>query len=192
VAGMRKDSKSNYFDGLLSDSESLAVLNRRSEEMAKEQKLHDDSQIKEDFIHFRLGQKDEYGIPYRIVEEVISVSKITKVPCTPSFIAGVVNRRGEMLSVLDLYNLLGIEKTLDKPNNFDVVVIRSSSSLVGIRVDDLIGNDEFEPNSLTEPLESDRQDNSKFVLGIHQGKITMLDFEKLLESSILQVNKKID
>ena len=47
-------------------------------------------------------EKDRYALPVDSVREVVSDYRVTPVPCAPPAIRGVVNLRGEIVSVTDL------------------------------------------------------------------------------------------
>jgi purine-binding chemotaxis protein CheW len=48
-----------------------------------------------------------FGIPILKVQDIVEPSQITPVPCAPSAIAGVLNLRGRIVTVIDLRELLG-------------------------------------------------------------------------------------
>jgi purine-binding chemotaxis protein CheW len=52
-------------------------------------------------ILFRLSGKS-WGIKFKDIQEVIEVKEVTPVPKTPSFILGIINQRGNILTVIDL------------------------------------------------------------------------------------------
>lgn len=51
--------------------------------------------------------KQLFGIPILQVQDIVEASKITPVPLAPSAIAGVLNLRGRVVTVIDLRKLLG-------------------------------------------------------------------------------------
>jgi len=53
------------------------------------------------FLTFGLGD-EEYGIPILKVREIIVYMEITAVPQTPPYVKGIINLRGQVISVLDL------------------------------------------------------------------------------------------
>ena len=165
----------------------LSVLQHRAEALARRPVQLRDQHVGEPFIHFRLGRAEEYGIPYRYVEEVMTVPAITRVPCAPRMIAGVINRRGEMLSVLDLNQFLHgkFEEPL-RAGSVDVVVVQAAGLLIGIRVDELIGNAEFNPGQLGEALPSDGTAKRIYIQGLLRGHISILNLETLLADPALQ------
>ncbi|WP_019948087.1 chemotaxis protein CheW [Hymenobacter aerophilus] len=52
-------------------------------------------------IVFRLGQ-EEYGIRIEQVKEVTLTPEIARMPKTPSFVKGIANLRGDIITVVDL------------------------------------------------------------------------------------------
>ena len=53
------------------------------------------------YLTFALG-KEEYGLQILKVREIIKVMEITAVPRTPAYVRGVINLRGQVISVVDL------------------------------------------------------------------------------------------
>ncbi|MDX6804952.1 chemotaxis protein CheW [Terrihabitans rhizophilus] len=86
------------------------------------------------FLVFRLGD-DEFALPVEAVNEVARVpDQITRVPKAPAFLEGIVNRRGEVLPVIDQ------RRRFDMPELADgamrrLVVISTQRLKAGIIVD---------------------------------------------------------
>jgi purine-binding chemotaxis protein CheW len=59
------------------------------------------------YLTFALG-KEEYGLQILKVREIIKVMEITAVPRTPAFVRGVINLRGQVISVVDLRAKFGM------------------------------------------------------------------------------------
>ena len=135
---------------LLANEGSAALLKKRAEELARHSPAENEQAL-EPFVHVRLGRSEEYGLPYRFVDEVVAVTTIALVPCAPPSIAGVINRRGQMLPVVDLQHFFGIEAEAGGgPHTnatdiaaIDIVVVSAGNLSVGIRVDELLGVSEY-------------------------------------------------
>ncbi len=52
-----------------------------------------------------------FGMEMRCIREVLGVRRIDRVPLAPWFVAGMVSYRGEVLAVVSLARLLGLEGT---------------------------------------------------------------------------------
>lgn len=57
---------------------------------------------------FALGEQ-ELGVPIRAVKETVPLRPITRVFLVPRVLAGLINLRGDVVAVLDLARLLGLE-----------------------------------------------------------------------------------
>lgn len=62
------------------------------------------------FLCFNLG-KEEFAIPLLAVREVIGLPDTTKVPQAPPYFLGITNLRGQIISIIDLRQKLGIAST---------------------------------------------------------------------------------
>jgi len=60
------------------------------------------------YLAFALGS-EHYGIEILKVREIIGHLNITRVPGLPAHVSGVINLRGQVISVLDLRSRLGLE-----------------------------------------------------------------------------------
>ena len=60
------------------------------------------------YLTFVLG-REEYGVEILKVREIIGYVEVTAVPCTPPYVRGVINLRGQVISVIDLRAKFGME-----------------------------------------------------------------------------------
>ncbi|MBK5292274.1 MAG: chemotaxis protein CheW [Acidobacteriia bacterium] len=91
---------------------------------------------KDGFVVVRLGGQ-QYGISIRRVLEAGRMPLVTTVPLAPAFVPGVINLRGEVLPLVDLRLLMGLDST----SSGRMVIIRSKDGAGGtaIVVDGLAG-----------------------------------------------------
>lgn len=75
------------------------------------------------------------GIAVERVQEVISAQIITPVPLAPPNVAGLINLRGQITSVIDLRPDLGIQALPDSA--LPMVVARSGGAAVALLVDEM-------------------------------------------------------
>jgi len=74
------------------------------------------------FLTFRLGD-ELFAANVSKVIEILEVPKITKVPRSPDFMRGVVNLRGNVLSVIDSRTKFGLPPAEDTINTCIIVMI---------------------------------------------------------------------
>jgi len=135
-----------------------------------------------------VGSRERYGIPYRWLDEIVRPRGITPVPGTPSFVAGVMPRRGQLLAVLDLAQLLGIETSEDDADT-RLAMVSAAGYRVGLRVAEVIGNDRYRAESLGPVLSGSGSGNNHWVSGIHAGALAMLDLEALLSDPRIRIEE---
>lgn len=167
--------------------EAQAVLQQRARVMAASPEVQR-ALVSHRYVRFRLGPAELYGIPYAHLEEVIRCADITRVPCTPPAIAGVANYRGELLTLLDLKQFFRADAA---PPGADTqaIVVHAGRALCGLVVDDIEGDAEYAADSLDPALSSGGVSNLDHVLGVHQGRITILNIAALLNDPALLINE---
>ena len=60
-------------------------------------------------VVFELG-KERYGVSIHTIREIIRYSEVTKVPETPGYVDGVLNIRGTITTIVNLREILGMER----------------------------------------------------------------------------------
>lgn len=88
----------------ISEEEEKKILRKRARQLAKESvnaAAEAAAEEKLDILLFRLAG-EVYGFETRWIREVITLKEITPLPLLPRFVKGVINLRGEIISVVDL------------------------------------------------------------------------------------------
>ena len=133
------------------------------------------------WVTFRLDQ-EKYGINVMQVQEVLRVSEIAPVPGSPEYVLGIINLRGNVVTVIDTRKRFGLEpRELDDAAR--IVIVESNDQVVGIMVDSVaevvglkVSEVEAAPNVGTE-------DSSRFIQGVasQEGELLVIvDLNKLL------------
>jgi purine-binding chemotaxis protein CheW len=140
------------------------------------------------FLTFVLAA-EEYGVQILKVREIIGLMKITPVPQTPAFVAGVINLRGKVIPVMDLrtrFEMPAVEHT----DETCVIVIDTvwgggTHVLMGIVVDTVREVVDIEPDQIDPTPEFGGGVRTDYILGM--GKVAekvkiLLDIDKVLTS----------
>lgn len=132
------------------------------------------------FLEFNLGG-ESYAVELLKVKEVLTPPSMTPIPKAPSYVCGLMNLRGLVLTVIDLRKKLGITPAKDNSQN-GVIIFDLDERLVGVVVDSIqkVLN---VPASQVKPL-PEAEANPQF-LGILQqeGKLSMwIDPHYLLDN----------
>jgi purine-binding chemotaxis protein CheW len=118
---------------------------------------------------------------------VLAARGLTGVPSVPPHIAGVLNVRGDIITVLDLGAILGLgASAAAQTDRVRVVLVETPRARVGLLVDAVTDIRHLSLDRLERPL-SDRL----FVRGIVDAQIVLLDLERLLAEQHLEVNEQL-
>ncbi len=150
--------------------------------------LYEREELKEEtlqLIVFRLS-REWYGVEIARVKEVIKVGKITHLPSSPEYIAGIVNLRGNILSITDLKTIFGLphEESTEKAR---IIAVESGILETGLFVDEVTASIEvpvskIEPSLLTLPAEG-----AKYIEGqckVDNKLIALISVERILKKGV--------
>ncbi len=117
------------------------------------------------WVTFRLGN-ETYGINVLEVREVLRVSDITPVPGVPHYVLGIINLRGNVVTVLDTRQRFGLEaKGHDELSR--VVIIEINEQVVGLLVDS-VAEVVYLRSSEVEPAPNvGSEETAKYIQGVH-------------------------
>ena len=117
------------------DEASVALMKQRMEAIAEKSSfslMSGELHYKKKLISFNLNQ-DLYCITLDHVKEVLKDTSITNVPGTPDFVEGIMNLRGDYITVLNLKKFLNIrsdsEKEIKKEADKTPVIIVSCNDM---------------------------------------------------------------
>jgi purine-binding chemotaxis protein CheW len=138
------------------------------------------------YLTFALGN-EEYGLEILKVREIIGYMDITAVPRTPAYVKGVINLRGQVISVIDLRAKFSMPEA-PKTEETCIIVVdiqqpngrRLNSGIVVDRVSEVLN---ISGDKIEEPPAFDSSVQVDFILGM--GKIgdsvkILLDIDKVL------------
>ncbi len=137
------------------------------------------------YLTFALG-REGYGIEILKVREIIGFMDITAVPRTPSYVRGVINLRGQVISVVDLRAKFGME-TAERTDETCIIVVEIKSGQrklsTGIVVDKVSEVLTINDDCIEDAPAFGAAVSTDFVLGM--GKIgesvkILLDIDKVL------------
>lgn len=127
-----------------------------------------------------------FGIPVRAVRDIVVPERIYRVPLAPDEIAGSINLRGRIVTVIDLCRRLG-QSALPLRNRASTpycVTVSHGSEIYGLLVDEIgdveeIGSDRFErpPSTLGFPW----RDIVTGVFRLDRDLLMLMDVERIID-----------
>lgn len=144
------------------------------------------------YLTFALG-KEEFGLEILKVREIIGYMDITAIPRTPPYIKGVINLRGQVISVVDLrakFNMKPAQKT-EHTCIIVVEIIRDSRKLsCGIVVDHVSEVLNITADNIEAPPSFGSSIHTDFIVGMAKISNTvkiLLDINKVLTTDELDI-----
>lgn len=141
-----------------------------------------------ELLEFRVAG-EHYALETRHVMEVLPLSDLASVPCTPAFVRGVVNVRGRITAVLDLQLFLQLGgRGLHDLHH--VVLVRGGGLEFGLLADAVIGARALAEEALqSPPLPGLR---TEYLRGMTAERLLVLDMERLLADPRIIVNEEVN
>jgi purine-binding chemotaxis protein CheW len=137
---------------------------------------------------------ETYGIDIRQARSVVKPDIATRIPNTPEFISGVMNLRGDVISLVDIRYFFGLGQR-DKIEGSRAIVVDSADGPVGIVVDGIRFTLDVPEDSIQPPLATLNSKLAGYTRGEVQmgdGILILLDIEKVLRSEDVEKLKKGD
>jgi len=169
--------------------ETRRVLEERARSLAREPAQAESVDKWIEVVEFTLAH-ERYAIASEHVREVYPLEELTPLPCTPAFVLGIVNLRGEILSVIDIKKFFDLpEKGLTDLNK--VIVLESEVMVFGIVADAISGVRRISRAGIQPPLPTLTGIREDYLQGVTAERVVVLDGGKLLSDEKLIVNEQV-
>jgi purine-binding chemotaxis protein CheW len=170
--------------------EKKKILKERAKKLAREQEADSGDQKHLDVVEFLLAY-ERYALESFWVREVYPLKELTPLPGTPSFVLGIINVRGQIVSVVDL------KKFFDLParglTDFNKVIIVSNGRMeFGLLADAVPGVRRIPLQEIQPPLPTLTGIRSEYLRGVTVDRLVVLDVAKLLADPKLKVSQSMD
>ena len=108
---------------------------------------------KKQYIVVKIGG-EHYGIDISYIDNIVRMSKITRVPKAPSYYRGVINLRGEVVPVMSLRRRMDLDDDEFTDASRIIILKLDAGGLMGVIVDEVnevlsISEDDIEAPSST-------------------------------------------
>ena len=175
---------------ILPPEEKRSVLKTRAKALAVGKK--DESALKEfiEILEFKLAS-ETYGIETAFIREVYPLKDLTTMPGTPSFVLGIVNVRGQIISVINLKKFFNLpEKGLGELNK--VIIIRNELMEFGILADIIVGTRSVSLDAIQSSPVSTSEIGAEYLKGVTNDHTIILDATKILEDEKIIIHQEAD
>ena len=133
------------------------------------------------FLTFTMGN-EAYAVPLAKVREVIAHGDITRVPNTPAHFKGLMNLRGQVISVIDLRTKFQF-KNAEISAETAIIILDLDPLCMGVIIDSVDAVLAISEASISPPPDFESNIRSDYITGVarvDKRLILILDIEKTL------------
>ena len=132
-------------------------------------------------VTFQL-ENETYGINVMQVQEILRYSEIAAVPGAPDYVLGIINLRGNVVTVIDTRSRFGLMPA-DITDNSRIVIIEAEKQVIGILVDSVAEVVYLKKSEMEIAPHVGTEESSQFIQGVtnrDDGLLILVDLNKLL------------
>ena len=133
------------------------------------------------WVTFRL-ENEVYGINVMQVQEVLRMTEIAPVPGAPDYVLGIINLRGNVVTVMDTRKRFGLPPT-ETDDNTRIIIVEAQGNVVGILVDSVAEVVYLRESEIDTAPNVGNDESSKYIQGVcskHETLLILVDINKLL------------
>ncbi|AWB67392.1 chemotaxis protein CheW [Saccharobesus litoralis] len=133
------------------------------------------------WVTFKLDE-ETYGINVMQVQEVLRYSEIAPVPGAPVYVLGIINLRGNVVTVIDTRSRFGLASA-EVTDNTRIVIIEAEKQVIGILVDSVAEVVYLRASEIDTAPNVGTDESARFIQGVsnRDGELLILvDLNKLL------------
>lgn len=182
----------------MEQQEKQKVLRERARLLAQEDNKKDASHGYLRVLEFLMAY-ERYALETAYLREVYPLKDITPLPCTPPYVLGIINVRGQILSVIELKKFFELpEKGI---SNLNKVIIISTDKPVfsgvegmefGILADAVLGVRSVPLNEVQPSLPTLTGIREDYLKGITKDRVVILDAMRILSDKRIVVNEQVE
>ena len=136
------------------------------------------------WVTFKL-ENETYGVNVMQVQEVLRYTEIAPVPGAPDYVLGIINLRGNVVTVIDTrlkFGLMPAEIT----DNSRIIIIEAEKQVVGILVDSVAEVVYLKASEIDPAPSVGTEESARFIQGVSNRKddlLILVDLNKLLSDN---------
>ncbi len=127
-------------------------------------------------------ESEKYGIKVMQVQEVLRMTEIAPVPGAPHYVLGIINLRGNVVTVIDTRRRFGLPD-VEHDDETRIVIIEANNNVVGILVDSVAEVVDLKMSEIETAPNVGNDESSKYIQGVSSREnelLILVDVNKLL------------
>ncbi len=133
------------------------------------------------WVTFKLDN-EIYGINVMQVQEVLRMTEIAPVPGAPDYVLGIINLRGNVVTVMDTRKRFGLMPT-EMDDQTRIIIVEAQGNVVGILVDSVAEVVYLRESEIEVAPNVGNDESSKYIQGVcsrDEHLLILVDINKLL------------
>ena len=133
------------------------------------------------WVTFKLDH-ETYGINVMQVQEVLRYTEIAPVPGAPHYVLGIINLRGNVVTVIDTRSRFGLQSA-EVDDSSRIVIIEAEKQVIGILVDSVAEVVYLRRSEIDNAQNVGTEESAKFIQGVSNRDnelLILVDRDKLL------------
>tara|TARA_R110001592_G_scaffold352490_1_gene650378 strand:- start:351 stop:830 length:480 start_codon:yes stop_codon:yes gene_type:complete len=133
------------------------------------------------WVTFRLDG-ETYGVNVMQVQEVLRYTEIAPVPGAPDYVLGIINLRGNVVTVIDTRNRFALKEG-EITDSTRIVIVEADEHVVGLLVDSVAEVVYLRQSEIENPPNAGHDDSARFIQGVcnkNDELLILVELEKIL------------
>ena len=127
---------------------------------------------------------EQYGIDISYVDNIVRMTRITRVPKSQPYFKGIINLRGEVIPVMSLRLKFGLtDDEVTNATRISIIKLEDLDGSIGLLVDEVKEVVTLSDESIEKPSNSNNSEKAKYLLGVgrtHDTLISLLNMQNVI------------
>ncbi|NOQ81641.1 MAG: chemotaxis protein CheW [Methylophaga sp.] len=127
-------------------------------------------------------EDETYGINVMQVQEVLRITEIAPVPGAPSYVIGIINLRGSVVTVIDTRSRFGLTSK-ESDDQTRIIIVEVNGNVIGMLVDSVAEVVYLHQSEIDTAPNVNNDDSSRFIQGVcsrDEHLLILVDVDKFL------------
>tara|TARA_R110002049_G_scaffold287408_1_gene469415 strand:- start:450 stop:929 length:480 start_codon:yes stop_codon:yes gene_type:complete len=111
-------------------------------------------------------EDETYGINVMQVQEVLRITEIAPVPGAPSYVLGIINLRGNVVTVIDTRSRFGLQPKASNDDQSRIIIVEVNGNVIGMLVDSVAEVVYLHQSEIDSVPVVNNDDSSRFIQGV--------------------------
>jgi len=127
-------------------------------------------------------EDETYGINVMQVQEVLRITEIAPVPGAPDYVIGIINLRGNVVTVIDTRRRFGLV-SIESDDQTRIIIVEVNGNVIGMLVDSVAEVVYLHQSEIDTAPNVSSDDSSRFIQGVcsrEEQLLILVDVDKFL------------